>query len=85
MKNGFFDIQELGTMPTQSMENKGTLVARANDHKFAMSISHWLASRENWTHARNCNAFLYTCMLFVHWLRNNKRRRRRLYLGMMTR
>jgi hypothetical protein len=47
MENGFFDIQELGTMPTQSMENKGTLVARANDQKFAMSISHWLASREN--------------------------------------
>lgn len=44
----------------------------------------WLPER-TWTHARNCNAFLYTCMLFVHWLRNNKRRRRRLYLGMMTR
>jgi hypothetical protein len=54
MKNGFFDIQEFGTMPSQSMENKGTLVARANDQKFA--ISHWLASREN----------LDTCMLFVH-------------------
>jgi hypothetical protein len=77
MKNRFFDIQELGT--------KEPLLQEPMTRSLLCPFhTGWLPER-TWTHARNCNAFLYTYMLFVHWLRNNKRRRRRLYLGMMTR